>query len=254
MTANPSETAWILKQREIFEGKECIHVFYNHMFSLLIDEVSNEQKSGKIVEIGSGAGFSSNFINDFKYVKTDAIETGFQDEIVDAQSLPYDNQSIDIIFGIDVFHHISKPFQFLEEVSRVLRKDGKLILIEPAITLMSWPIYKFIHPEPMKWCVKLSPDSEFSGPDVMDANNALPSLIFRNNSFGDLSHFNLELKYKTKLFGFLSMLATGGVNNPKSIPLLSRYVTQLFMWETKRSKKFASAFFLRTLVVVEKNV
>ena len=247
-----SGSDWINNQRSVFEKKKGLYLFYERLFALIVIEIRKLRDPLKIVEIGTGAGFSSNFLQSFSYLKTDAIDTGLQDLIVDAQVLPFDNESLDVIFGVDVFHHISKPFQFLEEASRTLRKDGKLILIEPAITPFSWPVYRFLHPEPMKWSVTLTKDFEFSGSDVMDANNALPSLVFRNNARGDLEGFGLALKYETRLFGFISMIATGGINNSWSVPILNRLVPRLFDWELRRSKRFGSTFFLRTLIVIEK--
>ena len=243
---------WINKQRSIFEKKKSLYLFYECLFELVLIEIRKLRSPLRIVEIGSGAGFSSVFLKEIEYLKTDAIDTGLQDLIVDAQVLPFDDETLDVIFGVDVFHHISKPFQFLEEASRTLRKDGKLILVEPAITPFSWPIYKFLHPEPMKWSVTVTKDFEFSGSDVMDANNALPSLVFRNNACGDLNEFGLALKYETRLFGFMSMLATGGINNAWSVPILNRLVPRLFDWELRKSRRFGSTFFLRTLIVIEK--
>jgi SAM-dependent methyltransferase len=249
---NNSEIDWISKQRSIFEKKRSLFFFYECLFNLLRSEIKSFDAQTKIVEIGTGAGFSTNFLKEFKYLKTDAIDTGIQDALVDAQDLPFDDDSLDVIFGIDVFHHISKPFQFLEEASRCLKQDGKLILIEPAITPFSWPVYKFLHPEPMKWRVAVTKDFQFSGSNVMDANNALPSLIFKNNSRGSLESFELRLKYETRLFGFISMLATGGINNSWSIPVLNRYIKNLFNWELKRSRKFGNTFFFRSMIVIEK--
>jgi SAM-dependent methyltransferase len=249
---NKWELDWISKQRLIFEKKKSLFFFYECLFDLLRGEINSFDDETTIVEIGTGAGLSTNFLGELKYLKTDAIDTGIQDAIVDAQDLPFDDDSLDVIFGIDVFHHISQPFRFLEEASRCLKQDGRLILIEPAITPFSWPVYKFLHPEPMKWCVPVTKDFQFSGSNVMDANNALPSLIFKNNSKGNLESFELGLRYKTRLFGFISMLATGGINTSWSIPLLNRYIKNLFIWELKRSRKFGSIFFLRTLIVIEK--
>ncbi len=249
---NNSEVDWISKQRLMFEKKRSLFFFYECLFNLLKSEIKSFGDQTKIVEIGTGAGLSTSFMGEFKYLKTDAIDTGIQDAIVDAQNLPFDDESLDVIFGIDVFHHISKPFQFLEEASRCLKHDGRLILIEPAITPFSWPVYKFLHPEPMKWSVAVTKDFQFSGSHVMDANNALPSLIFKNNSRGSLESFELCLEYETRLFGFISMLATGGINSSWSIPFLNRFIKNLFNWELKRSRKFGNTFFLRTLIVIEK--
>ncbi len=249
---NNHDANWISKHRENFENKESIYIFYQRLFGLLKNEIGEKGEALKIIEIGAGAGLSSNFMTDLRYIRTDALETGYQDEIVDAQSLPYKNKSVDVFFGVDVLHHIPNPFLFLEEVSRTLRSNGKLVLVEPAITPFSWPIYKFLHPEPMKWCVAVSKNFEYSSSEVMDANNAVPSLIFKNNSCGDLLNFDIKLKYETKLFGFLSMLATGGINSSWSIPFLRHKISDLFDWELKRSRRFGNLFFLRTVIVVTK--
>lgn len=246
------ELDWIKKQRSILEEKKSLFLFYERLFKLLVLEIKKTKSLANVIEIGTGAAFSSNFLGDIKYLKTDAIDTGLQEKIVDARDLPFGDESLDVIFGVDVFHHISKPFEFLEEANRTLRQHGRLILIEPAITPFSWPVYKFLHPEPMKWSVSVTREFEYSGSNVMDANNALPSLVFRNNTKGDLKEFGLALKYETRLFGFISMIATGGINNTWSIPVLNRFIPKLFDWELKRSRRFGSTFFLRTLIVIEK--
>lgn len=247
-----NEDNWLFKQRVIFEQKESIRVFYGEMFQLLRSEILKCTSTSKIVEIGTGGGLSTYFLSDLNYVKSDAVKTRFADEVVDAQNFPYDDESLDVIFGVDVFHHIPKPFDFLKEAERCLKPGGKILLIEPAITPFSWPVYKFLHPEPMKWSIKISKDSRYSGDDVMDANNALPSKVFPNNSEGNLLSYEIDLRYTSSLFGFISMLSAGGINSPISIPLLNRKVKKLFDWEMRRSSKFRSLFSLRTLIVVSK--
>lgn len=43
--------------------------------------------------------------------------------------LKFDDQSIDLIFLSQAFHHADKPFALLNECDRVLRKGGKMLLI-----------------------------------------------------------------------------------------------------------------------------
>ncbi len=252
VAANDSEISWLTNQREHFFNKPSVREFYGKLFEMIRNEIPISSLNGTIIEIGAGAGFSSHFLKDLSYIKTDAIDTGFQDKVVNAESMPYQDNSVDIIFGLDVFHHISMPFLFLNEAQRVLKPGGRLILIEPAITLVSWPIYKFLHPEPMKWRIKVSEKTQFSDSRVMDANNALPSLIFKNNHDGDLLKYGLNMHYRTKLFGLLSMLATGGLNSSFSIPILNKDISKLFQFELRIPKRLANHIFLRTLIVSEK--
>jgi len=247
-----NETEWLSKQREVFGQKKSIQVFYSEMFRLLRNEISKCGPSSKILEIGTGAALSEYFLSDLKYTKSDALKTRFTDEVVDAQALPYSEESLDIIFGVDVFHHIPKPFDFLREAERCLKHGGAVLLIEPAITPFSWPIYRFLHPEPMKWRIKISQDSRYSGDDVMDANNALPSKVFRNNTVGNLMRYEIDLNYSSNLFGFISMLSSGGINSDSSIPILNRRIKEIFDWEIRQSSKFRSVFCLRTLIVISK--
>ena len=48
----------------------------------------------------------------------------------DIQQLPFDAGSIDGVFINMVLHHISDPSSALKEISRILSKKGKILLIE----------------------------------------------------------------------------------------------------------------------------
>lgn len=48
----------------------------------------------------------------------------------DIQQLPFINENIDGVFINMVLHHISDPLKALKEISRILTKNGKILLIE----------------------------------------------------------------------------------------------------------------------------
>jgi hypothetical protein len=76
---------------------------------------------------------------------------------------------------INVFHHIPHPFMFLSEAERTLISGGKILMIEPANTLLSRFIYKKFHHEPF------DPDGEMeiiSGKPLSNSNQALPYIYF----------------------------------------------------------------------------
>ena len=96
-----------------------------------------------VLDIGVGSGFFSRLCIQNK-AKT--ISLDFADAIIqyhrktnpdfklvqsDAQHLPFKNESFDIVLALDVIEHLYSALDFLNEVNRVLRKDGRLILMTP---------------------------------------------------------------------------------------------------------------------------
>lgn len=49
----------------------------------------------------------------------------------DAQKLPFQNNSFDLIVAINMLHHVYKPDEVLKEAYRVLKKDGKILTVDP---------------------------------------------------------------------------------------------------------------------------
>ena len=102
--------------------------------------------SGKILEIGTGKGhfalalakrgfsFTSIDISEeeqgiaklnIQYYK---LEKQVNFRIEDAQDLSFPDYSFDVIFSINVFHHLEKPQAVLNEIARLLLHEGKIIL------------------------------------------------------------------------------------------------------------------------------
>ncbi|MBF0123691.1 MAG: methyltransferase domain-containing protein [Candidatus Omnitrophica bacterium] len=100
----------------------------------------------KVVEIGSGGGFIKEIINgvvtsDIR--KCDGIDMNFS-----ADHIPFEDDSIDAFLILNVFHHLSSPAVCLREMSRCLRKGGRIIMIEPANTALRRYIDGLSHTEP----------------------------------------------------------------------------------------------------------
>lgn len=49
-------------------------------------------------------------------------------QIDDAENLSFANELFDIIFSINAVHHIKNMDSFMDEIRRVMKKDGKIIL------------------------------------------------------------------------------------------------------------------------------
>jgi hypothetical protein len=111
---------------------------------------------------------------------------------------------------VDVFHHMSEPYDFLKEASRCLKSGGIIAMIEPWFTPMSQWIYKKFHHEPFlpeskNWGLKER------GP-LTGANGALPWIVFQRDRELFLSEFPSLKVQSIKLLMPFSYLLSGGVS------------------------------------------
>jgi hypothetical protein len=84
---------------------------------------------------------------DLRLVETDILTTPWQSAVADCLSLPLRGQSISAVLGLDVVHHLARPSAFFSEAARVLVAGGRLAVVEPWITPLSFPIYRWLHQE-----------------------------------------------------------------------------------------------------------
>jgi len=102
--------------------------------------------NGNILEIGTGKGHFTLALagNGYRFTSIDVDEAeqkiaklniayyGLQDrvdfKIGDARNLSFPDKSFDVIFCINVYHHLKNPLQVLQEMLRVLSLKGKIIL------------------------------------------------------------------------------------------------------------------------------
>jgi ubiquinone/menaquinone biosynthesis C-methylase UbiE len=61
-------------------------------------------------------------------------------QIADSEALPYPNESFSSVLCTCSFHHYENPLRALSEMRRVMKKDGKLVILDSArdISLPIW--------------------------------------------------------------------------------------------------------------------
>jgi SAM-dependent methyltransferase len=158
--------------RKIWEQKPILNALYHSYYQQILARCN----AGKTLEIGGGSGNLKSFAP--SVVSTDILFAPWLDVVSDAQLLPFALASFDNIVLFDVLHHIAEPRLFLAEAVRILRARGRIILLEPGITPVSWLFYRLFHPEPIRMRIDpLAPGSLKSGDDPFDANQAIPTLL-----------------------------------------------------------------------------
>jgi SAM-dependent methyltransferase len=132
---------------------------------------------GRVLDIGSGTAHIKDFRPDV--VSTDILPFPGIDVVADAHCLPFPNGCFSGVVMLDVLHHLERPIEFLKEASRVLKPGGRLVMIEPAMTIVARRFYDRFHIEPVN--MEVDPFADVTtnpDRDPFDANQAIPTLLF----------------------------------------------------------------------------
>lgn len=93
---------------------------------------------GKLLDFGCGRKpYRNLFINVSEYIGLDMQQTGHDhslseiDVFYDGKKIPFENETFDAIFSAEVFEHIFNLDEMLDELHRVLKKDGKMLISIP---------------------------------------------------------------------------------------------------------------------------
>jgi SAM-dependent methyltransferase len=176
---------------------------------------------GPRVELGSGPGFARGFIPDLEL--TDLVKAPWHDRAVGAEALPYDDGSLGALVLFDVLHHVPSPPAFFAEAARVLKPGGRLVMCEPFIGPLSYPVYKFMHEEPVDLSADPLAATSFHRPnarDPFDSNQAIPTTLFaraRGRAAFARAFPALELRAVERLAG-PSYPASGGFSRRPLLP------------------------------------
>lgn len=205
---------------------------------------------GSTVEIGAGSGNLKEHVPNV--IATDVVSSPWLDAALDAQSMPFPSDSIANIVGIDVLHHIEYPRHFLAEAQRTLQPDGRIVLVEPAITPVSWVACKLAHPEP----IDLDADPLVDGRPApnrhpLDANQALPTLLAgRHRARLEREFPELRVVWRQRLSVLVYPLS-GGFRPWSLIP--SRIVGPILRLERGLAPLLGRLMAFRLFLVIEKH-
>ncbi|MBU1853979.1 MAG: methyltransferase domain-containing protein [Candidatus Omnitrophica bacterium] len=108
----------------------------NNRYKWIADQASLISDGAKVLDAGAGACRYSSLFDHCDYKTQDFCQsTHIQyrkiDYVCDVSSIPVDNDAFDVVLCAEVLEHVSEPIKVVQEFSRILKKNGKLLITAP---------------------------------------------------------------------------------------------------------------------------
>ena len=128
---------------EIWQRKPVLRQLYRDWYR----DIAVWLAPGRTVEVGGGTGNLKEYASGV--CCTDVVSLPWLDAVADAQRLPFQTGSLANLVLFDTLHHIENVSLFFDEALRTLKGGGRIIIMDPYISWASWPVYRYLHPEPV---------------------------------------------------------------------------------------------------------
>ena len=204
-----------------------------------------------ILEIGSGTSPLKQFLSNV--VTSDVLDLDYLDLVFDCHEIDkldaIRDNSLDVITVTNVLHHLKNPIAFLNRAASKLKSGGKVIATEPFFSVLSTPIFKYLHHEALDWCIAEPGLKSVYGP-LASANQALAWLIFfrRREWLERLNESYDVASLSVRPFTALSYMMTGGISRKLPIPhFLYRALFPIDLALSRGFPNFCASFFTVTL-------
>jgi SAM-dependent methyltransferase len=237
----------INSNHEHWNRKPLLRTVYKEFYGLIAQNLSKLPDS-KVVELGSGLGNIHDVIPDC--IRTDLFPYPWIDQIENAYKLSFEDESVSDLILSDVFHHLKYPGTALKELHRVLRRGGRVILLEPCISALGLLVYGLLHVEPIaitnsiQWFAP-----EDWSPDNIDyyAAQGNASRIFLGKKFYSQLHDWQSIK--AIRLSAIAYAASGGYSKPQLYPT---FALPLIKKVEKILDPLPGLFATRLIVILQK--
>lgn len=237
----------IEQNQEFWDKKPLLKIVYTDLFRQVASHLSSLENP-IVVELGSGIGNIRTVIPNC--LRTDLFPHPWIDQVENAYKLSFANESISDLILTDVFHHLKYPGTALNELYRVLRPGGHVILLEPCISMLGLVVYGLLHVEPIAVTkpIQWSAPRDWS-PEQMDyyAAQGNATRIFVSRKFQ--TQLEIWKTIKTLRLSALAYAASGGYSKPQLYPTSA---LPLMKTLEKILDPFPTLFATRLLVILEK--
>jgi len=186
--------------------------------------MNNYIKNGdRVVELGSGAGFSREFIHQGKLELTDVVKHPWIDYIVDATNPKElgNKESVDIIICSHMIHHLASPVSFFEKIGYYLKPGGYILIQEVNTSLTMRILLRIMRHEGWSYDVNIF-DKKMVCNDPRDpwsANCAIPELLFNNPVVFEKNVTNFKVVKNEKNECILFPISGGVISKSRTIQL-----------------------------------
>jgi len=232
------------RHRVIWQQKPALRAVYSDYHA----RIAAHCRPGRTLEVGGGGGHMREFVPDV--VAMDIQQAPWLDVIADAHGLPFADGCFENITMLDVLHHLAEPAKFLREAERVLAPGGRLVMIEPAMTLVSWPALSLFHEEPVVLGNDPLQGRAIEGDRPEDANQAIPHLIFRRHNASFAAKFPRLHLVELRHLSLLAYPLSGGFKRWSLIP--ASWVRPLLRIEDLLMPVLGRLAAFRLLIVLER--
>jgi SAM-dependent methyltransferase len=240
-----------LRNRARLGANKNLLFWYRELYLDQFRDIPNP-RTLSILEVGSGTSPLKQFLSNV--ITSDVLDLDYLDLVFDCHEIDkldaIKDNSLDVITLTNVLHHLKSPISFLNRAAAKLKSGGKVIATEPFFSVLSTPIFKYLHHEPVDFQISEPELSKVKGP-LASANIALPWLIFfRRHEWLQRFDENFDVaNLSARPFSALSYMATGGISRRLPVPhFVYRRLFVVDLAISRRFPGFCAAFFTVTLL------
>lgn len=238
-----SQRDLLRERRDIWRKKPVLRRLYAKWYG----QIGRALKQGRTLELGGGSGNMQEFFPDA--ISTDILFAPWLDAVIDAHALPFRDASLDNIVLFDVLHHLRSPAGFFREAQRALKARGRIVMMEPYVSWLSFPVYRFLHAEGMDWRADPLEKAFRGGKYPFQGNQAIPTLLFERHIARLSTAFPRLRIVSLKRLDALLYPLSGGFHNPSLCP---PFLVPLFESIEQFLQPLSRYLSFRLFVVLEK--
>lgn len=221
---------------ETIKQKPLLSLWYQKIYTFMKE---NRAPGSHNLEIGSATSHLREHIPDVQ--TSNILNLQGVDLNCSAYDLPVGTGSLDNLFLVSVFHHLSDPLRFLKEAGRVLRVGGRVLISDPLVSWFSWVFWVKLHPEHCDTRV-LGFDDPVTPNPLVDANSANLTILFEREKeiyLRQIYPLKLEfLQYHSKFHYWIA----GGFNFPQFLPAFCAPLIDAAEWFFSPLDRYLASF------------
>ena len=250
---NKKSIASVIEEYKELKNKN-LNFLVNERFSWM-QQFINKTDVG--LEVGAGAAFSKHLINAKTLYTSDYSNDNHLDfQNIDAEKTGFEDLKYDFVIASNMMHHVPHPIIFLEEMYRILKPGGRLIIFEPHVSMIYQLVTFFTKHEGFDFTVDVwnKKQSVKQNNNPWDSNQAVAYLLFKNH---ELFHKNINNKFKIiydKFAEFMIFLNSSGIYSKSfHIPLNFTILKIINLIDKFLIRLFPNIFALGRKIVLVKN-